>query len=144
MNPIGPFKLRELRALDWFQQGYAACSPECGIGKFNSPFDGQEILAFIGTWCGDCHEQLPPFVRILEEVGFPLERLSIYALDRGKSFGEGPFAKSGAELLKRWGIHRLPTLIFLRDGEELGRIVESPQSPDGKLHEDMRRIWSTQ
>ena len=38
---------------------------------------------------------------------------------------------------KGWDIEFVPTIIFLRNGKELGRIVESPEQ---SLEKDMRKI----
>lgn len=90
-----------------------------------------EILAFIGTWCSDCQEHLPGFVRILDTVKFASNALRIYALDQDKTY------PGGERLIQKHAIQRLPTFVFLRCGLEIGRITESPER---SLLADMARI----
>lgn len=126
--PLGEIRLEALRQspeTDWFPLGYDLFSFDDGesyrkILASEPIFERIEILAFIGLWCPDCQDHLPGFSRILDAVRFPASRLRVYALDRAKAF------PGGAELIARHGVTRLPTFIFLKDGRELGRIIETP------------------
>jgi hypothetical protein len=90
-----------------------------------------EVLAFIGTWCGDTQDHLPGMIRILDTLKLPRDRLKIYALDRAKTF------PGGAQLIQSNRISKLPTFIFLRNGLEIGRITETPEV---SLIADLARI----
>lgn len=68
------------------------------------------ICIVLGTWCGDSHEQVPPFVKVLE---------NIFCVDRNKT---APNID-----LEELFIERVPTFIFYKNGMEIGRIVETPQ-----------------
>jgi thiol-disulfide isomerase/thioredoxin len=118
----------------WFPTGYDLFSfddAESYRGILGARTDQLQVLAFIGTWCPDCQEHLPGFVRIWETAKFPPGSLRIYALDRAKSF------PGGEELIQKHAIRRLPTFVFLRGGKELGRITETPKRT---LLADMARI----
>jgi len=83
-----------------------------------------DVQIFMGTWCSDSQREVPRFYKILDQLGISEKRVSIIAVDdhpdRRKT------SPGGEE--KGKNIEYVPTFIFLRDGMELGRIVESPQS----------------
>ncbi len=82
-----------------------------------------EILVFMGTWCSDSQMQVPQFYKILDHLKFPESRLKVYAVDnhpeRNKTTPGGESAT--------YKIEYVPTFIFLRKGQELGRITEYPK-----------------
>lgn len=82
--------------------------------------DGVEVLVFLGTWCGDTKRELPRFFRVVDAAGLDESQITIMGLDRTKRDAEG--------LTERWGIEYVPTFIVVRDGQELGRIIERPGS----------------
>jgi len=82
--------------------------------------EGADVLVFLGTWCGDSHREVPRFLRIADEAGITRDRIRLYNLDRSKTSPDG--------LEERWMIERVPTFIVLRQGREVGRIVERPRS----------------
>ncbi len=82
---------------------------------------GEDVraLVFMGTWCIDSVREMPRFLRVVDALGWPEERLAIYALDRSKRDAEG--------LAERWRVAAIPTFIVLHGESELGRIVERSQ-----------------
>ncbi|UMB52792.1 thioredoxin family protein [Lutibacter sp. A64] len=89
------------------------------------------IKAFMGTWCGDSQEQTPVFYKILDATNFNYKNLKLVALDRSK--------KTPDNLQEGFNIVRVPTFIFYRNGEEIGRFVEYPRET---VEEDMFKIVS--
>lgn len=89
-----------------------------------------DVIVFIGTWCEDSHRDFPRLTRILEEVGYPENKMTIIAVNRKK---ESP---SGDESL--YNIQKVPTIILKRYGKEVGRIVEMPTS--GYIERDLAEI----
>jgi len=88
-----------------------------------------EIVVTIGTWCGDSKEHLPAFMRILKEMDFVFSKVTLIALDRNFDGGEAG--------LRPYNTEKVPTFIFFREGNELGRIIETPE---GTLEEHMAKI----
>lgn len=77
-----------------------------------------DLVIFLGTWCEDSHRLIPQLYRVLEDSGYSLLQLNIYALDRDK---KGP---GGIE--KEYNITNVPTIIVMqKDGKEKGRITET-------------------
>lgn len=88
------------------------------------------IEVFMGSWCEDSKREYPRLMKILDEAKFPENRIVTYAVNENKK------SFYGEELGK--DIRFVPTIIFYRGGNEIGRIVESPVS--GSLEEDILMI----
>ena len=87
------------------------------------------IVVIFGSWCPDSQREVPRFMRILDEMNFPLDSLSIICVNRLKAV---PDVNT-----KRYMIEFVPTIIFYRNNFEIGRIVESPKET---LEDDMASI----
>jgi thiol-disulfide isomerase/thioredoxin len=87
------------------------------------------IVLVLATWCHDSKEQVPRFYRILDDARLSEELLTVICVDGNKTGGE--------LLIEHLGIELVPTFIFYRDGEEIGRIIETPGI---SLEEDMWEI----
>jgi len=120
----------------WYTANYQSYLPQQELLKdLRESLKSYHILVFLGTWCGDSKREVPRFVKILESEDYPMEKLKIVALDgRKEHYKKSP---TGEE----WGlqIKRVPTFIFLKDGKEVNRIVESPIK---SLEEDILQIIS--
>ena len=118
----------------WFHQGYESYVVDEQMTKmFKKSLKKHEVKLFLGTWCGDSKREVPRILKILESCGHPAKRLEMVALDRRKEF----YKKSPTGEEKGWNIIKVPTIIFLKDGKEVNRIVESPIA---SLEEDMAQI----
>ena len=120
-------KKLEGAGFDWFSTGIAAYRPatEAALQKVREIMarPGMEAWAFLGTWCGDTHTHLPAFIKTLTLAGVPHSKIRLFALDREKKL---PTASKPAELLEPMRIKKVPIFVFLKDGKEIGRIIESP------------------
>ena len=81
---------------------------------------GVETKVFLGTWCPDSHRDVPRFLRVIDLAGSPLGPVTLYGLDRTM---KSPGGEEGS-----YAIERVPTFVFLRQGREIGRIVETAQT----------------
>ncbi|MDC8103849.1 thioredoxin [Chryseobacterium sp. PTM-20240506] len=88
------------------------------------------IIVFMGTWCEDSHRDFPRLMRILEEVNFPDNRLTIIAVNRKK---ESPSGEEGI-----YNIQKVPTIIVEKYDKEIGRIIEMPKT--GYVERDLVEI----
>lgn len=77
-----------------------------------------EIIMIGGTWCGDTKFHLPHFYKILEQTSYPMTNVRLIGVDRDKKDLKG--------FSDKYHIERVPTFIFLKNGKEIGRIVENP------------------
>ena len=118
----------------WFNNGYENYDVDmASLGKVKEALKEVEILTFMGTWCSDSQREVPHFFKILDQLGYDMDNFQAIALsDHPDHYKESPQHEE-----KGWDIEFVPTIIFLRNGKELGRIVESPEQ---SLEKDMRKI----
>jgi hypothetical protein len=112
-------------------QGYAP--DPAAIRSIRENAAGVDILLFVGTWCPDSRRHVPRFFKLMDQAGLPESQVTIYGVDRELDDGEGCAA--------RWDVRHVPTIVFLRGGQELGRLVEAPA---GTLEGDIARILTAE
>jgi len=118
----GKISLKVLKKYDWFGSEYKRYVPKEAYLDSIKGLSNYSILIYGGDWCSDTKFYLPQFIKILDAVHFPEERLSIYFVDRGKQCD-----KCGMQSPEKYKITRVPTFIILdTEGNEKGRITESP------------------
>lgn len=133
----GPFELDDLRTdttySGWFESNYARFQLKGEDTSWKSAFEGTEVEIYIGTWCGDSKRWVPQFVKLWKDLGLDEAQLKFTALYDGEElYKQGP---NGEE--KGLQIHRVPTFIFKKEGQEYSRIVESPRND---LEKDLAQI----
>ncbi len=121
---------------NWFSTNYSTYTPkQSSIDSLKGKLDQYTIKLFMGTWCGDSKREVPRFYKTLENIGYPLDRLTTIAVDYRKA----TYKQSPGGEHEGLNIHRVPTFIFYKDGKEVNRIVESPKNT---LETDMAHILS--
>ncbi len=114
----------------WFEGDFLSYQPEIQyIEPMRSVVKEVRIVCVLATWCGDSKREVPRFLKILQALNVDPTRVEFYGVDRSK-------VSPGGETLS-FGIEKVPTFLFFRDGRELGRIVEQPI---GTLEKDMMGI----
>jgi len=104
-----------------FRAGYdTATIAPAFVPMVRTAKEGVDVIVFFGPWCPDSRREVPHFLRLADDAGIPPSRIRLYALDRTKKSDDGMTAK--------YGIERVPTFIFLKEGQELGRITEFPST----------------
>ncbi len=94
--------------------------------------DNLKITMVLATWCGDSRREVPRFYKILEVLGYDLDNMEVICVDT-KKVAEGTN-------VDQLDIQKVPTMIFFKQGVEIGRIIESPQE---SLEKDMVKIMGT-
>ncbi len=123
--------LFEKSDLPWFKEEYQRYTPQSTIlDSIRGRTDSLNVIVFLGTWCYDTHRELPRFLKIIETENIPIRILELHALNRKK--------QSGDVLPVAFGIRYVPTFIFIKNGKEVGRIVEMPKK---SLEEDIVEIF---
>ena len=77
-----------------------------------------DFVIMFGTWCHDSKREVPRMLRILDSAGIRPEQISLIGVDANK---EEP---KGRE--KIYNLKNTPTLVLLKNGKEVGRIIERP------------------
>lgn len=107
---------------EWYDENYQAFEKSDKPSAWIENLKDAKVEIFLGTWCGDSKKWVPRFVNLWQSIGLDTSQLKIVALyDDAEKYKQGP---EGEE--KDRNIHRVPTFIFSRDGEEFARMVESP------------------
>ena len=91
-----------------------------------------KIKIIMGTWCSDSRREVPRFFKVLDAAGYPSDKVEIICVDEDK--------KAEDNELDDLKIDLVPTFIFYKNGNELGRIVEAPEDT---LEKDMIKILET-
>ena len=110
---------------DW-KAIYDAYTPDAAtvakIGEAVAKAKGDlRIEVIFGSWCSDSQEQLPAFLKILDQAGKDAAIPAVYTgVPRAKE-------KRG-DLMTKLKIEAIPTFIVYRKDAEIGRIVETPKA----------------
>lgn len=88
------------------------------LDQLEGKLDSINIKIVFRSTCSDSREQLPRFFKILNELNYPINTLTLIGVDHDK--------KALAKETDGLDIELVPTFIFYKNGIEIGRIVEMP------------------
>ena len=91
---------------------------EATMKQLSEKLKGVKVTIVMATWCSDSKEWVPRFYKIMDQLNFDYNNLTLICVDRTK---KAP--TTNVEDLK---VDLVPTFIFSRNEAELGRIVEVP------------------
>lgn len=77
-----------------------------------------EITCYVGTWCSDSREGVPPFIKAVEASQNKNINVNLIGVDRRKLDPENTAIQ--------YDVQRVPTFIIFKGGQEIGRMVEFP------------------
>jgi hypothetical protein len=89
------------------------------------------INIYLGFWCPDSQNNVPPFLKILDSAGIAVP-VRFFNVQRKP-------VKSIRYFVDQLQVERVPTFIFYRGDKEIGRIIENPMKG---LAEDLIEILS--
>ena len=110
------------------QQSYMPDSAVLNI--FAKAKDSIQFVLFGGTWCDDTQFILPKFFKIQEMAGVPDNAISFFGVDRQK--------QALGNIASAFSITNVPTIIVMKNGKEIGRIVEYGKT--GKWEKELAEI----
>lgn len=124
--------LNDSTTCSWYADGYAQYTPSVdAVTKLQNSITAEnEIIVFGGTWCGDTQNLLPKFYKVMDGIK-PTPKTTLVLVDRDKKSGEG--------IEKQYKIERVPTFIILKNGVEVGRVVESVEN---SIEADLAAIFN--
>jgi thiol-disulfide isomerase/thioredoxin len=118
----------------WFKEnmkfGQADASAVSAFQKNASKF---QMVVFCGTWCEDTQNLLPVFYRLIDKSGYPDSSITLISVDRAKT--------SLYNLHNLFHIVDVPTFIVMKDGKEVGRVVE--YGKEGQIDKELGGIVNT-
>jgi thiol-disulfide isomerase/thioredoxin len=104
-------------AFKWFSENQKGYVPEqAALQTMRANKDSISIIAFGGTWCDDTKFILPKFFVLADAAGLPQDRITVIGVDHSK--------KTIQHLSETFGIANVPTIIVMKNGKEVGRVVE--------------------
>jgi hypothetical protein len=105
----------------WFNENYKNYTVDTDA-LYGVEMDDIYIKLFLGTWCSDSQLQVPQFYKILTALEFDKSSLEMISLDNhpDRDLQSPQHEEEGLN------IEFVPTMIFYRDGMEIGRIIEYP------------------
>ncbi len=116
----------------WFNTGYQDYQTDTeALEQIKPLLKDVDITVFMGTWCEDSQRETPHLYKILDAVKYKESKLTLITVSDEKTTPQG--FEEGKN------ITNVPTIIFYKQGEEMGRIVEYPIE---SLEKDMLSILS--
>ena len=98
--------------------------------SFGKHKDSLRLLIFLGTWCEDSQLIIPKLFRFFDAACFSNHRFILIGPDRNK--------KSISQITDALNVINVPTLIVMKEGKELGRVVEYGQC--GMVEKELAEI----
>lgn len=112
---------RDILAVDssfkWYTQNWKSYPADKDAAiTFAKYKDSVQLVIFLGTWCEDSHVIIPKLFPFLDASGFSNNHITLIGVDRNK--------KTISHLTDAFNVINVPTVIVMKDGKELGRVVE--------------------
>lgn len=116
-------------SFDWFTISSNNYNPEAIIvEELKKKLPSCQLHIFMGTWCEDTHNLLPKLYKTML-LSRCYTNYKMYGVDRNK--------KSKDNEQEAFKVTNVPTIVVMKDGEELGRIVETTK---GTIESDLLKI----
>lgn len=125
--------LADEASFDWFRMGNDEYNPDAAkIAILQKLLPGCQFVIFMGTWCEDTQNLLPKFYKTML-LSHCYTNYKMYAVNRNK------VSKNNEQ--SAYKMTNVPTIIVLKNGTEIGRIVESVKI---SIEDDLLKIVEAQ
>lgn len=115
----------------WYAEGKKGYVPEAtAVAALKRNTDSVQLLVFMGTWCEDSHFVIPKFFSVIDASGFRSQDVSLIGVDRDK--------KTLGNLSAALNVKNVPTIIVMKQGKEVGRVIEYGKS--GSFEKDLAEL----
>lgn len=116
---------------EWYNQEYDRYEVDIATTREidQDKLDQIEMTIVMGTWCEDSHREVPRIFRIVDEIGFDEDLVTLLCVNREKKLDNGDISDLNIEFV--------PTIIIFKDHMEVGRIIETPEV---SLEKDLKKI----
>ena len=130
---VSKYILQNDSSFKWYATNKNGYAPDtAAISAMEANKNNVRYVVFGGTWCEDTQNILPKFFKLQEKSGVSDNNISFFAMDRSK--------KTIGNVGDAFKITNVPTIIVMKDGKEIGRVVEYGTS--GKFDKDLAEILS--
>ncbi|MFN8242595.1 MAG: thioredoxin family protein [Ferruginibacter sp.] len=114
---INKYLLQNDETYKWYASSQTGYKPDTAtLNAFEKARGKFQFILFGGTWCEDTQTILPKFFKLQEMTGVEDTAISFFGVNRAK--------KTLSSLADAFNITNVPTIIVMKDGKELGRVVE--------------------
>lgn len=114
---INKYQMQNDTAFKWYKPAQGGYNPDTAtLNAFERAKGKYQLVVFGGTWCEDTQFILPKFFKLQEKSGFPDDAITMFGVNREKT--------SLGNIAKAFNIKLVPTFIVMKDGKEIGRVVE--------------------
>jgi thiol-disulfide isomerase/thioredoxin len=121
-------------AFNWFHHNQAGYIPNTeAVSVLKARKSQVQFMVFGGTWCEDTQMLLPRFYLLMDAAGIPADQVTVIMVDHHK--------KSMDHLPEDMHLTNTPTFIVLKDGKEVGRVLEYGKT--GQWDKELGDIVST-
>lgn len=128
---INKYQIQNDTAFKWYNPGQAGYNPDTAtLNAFERAKGKYQFIVFGGTWCEDTQFILPKFFKLQEKSGIPDDVITLFGVNREKN--------SLGNIAKAFKITNVPTIIVMKDGKEIDRVVEYGKT--GKWDKELAAI----
>ncbi len=124
---VGDTNPEEILILKEWKSIYSTYFPDLKTIEKTKPLAKNiSSIVIFGSWCRDSKNNVPKIIKIFEQLNIKAKYIAVL--------------RSGEQKLgvyKKFDVKRIPTIIFYKNGKELGRIVENPEKT---LEKDIYKI----
>ena len=118
---INKYTLMNESSFTWYNDNQKNYKPSTELlNGFEAAKSKVHFVVFGGTWCDDTQFILPKFFKLQQLSGMPDSCISFFGVNRDKKTIENVSAA--------FNITNVPTIIVMKSGKEIGRVVEYGKS----------------
>lgn len=108
--------LQKDTAFAWYAENEKGYTPFPNAVEGLKKHPEYELIVFMGTWCHDSHFIIPKFFKLIDAAAFPADHITLIGTDERK--------KTLSHLAEALNVINVPTIIVMKEGKEIGRVVE--------------------
>ena len=128
---INKYYIQNDSSFKWYQSNQVIYGPDTAtLSALERAKDKAQYVVFGGTWCEDTQFILPRFFKLQEMAGVSDERITFFGVNRQK--------QALGNIAAAFGIVNVPTIIVMKEGKEIGRVVEYGKT--GKWDKELAEI----
>ena len=128
---INKYLVQNDTSFQWYKANQKFYGPDSSTLNAMERTKGRlQFVVFGGTWCEDTQFILPQFFKLQEMSGVPDSVITFFGVNRAK--------RSLSNITDAFGITNVPTIIVMKNGKEMGRVIEYGKT--GKWDKELAEI----
>jgi thiol-disulfide isomerase/thioredoxin len=128
---VNKYLIQNDTAFKWYSQSQGYYNPDTAtLNAFERAKGKYQFVIFGGTWCEDTQFILPKFFKLQEKSGLSDDAITLFGVNRAKT--------SLGNITRAFNITLVPTIIVMKDGKEIDRVVEYGKT--GKWDKELSAI----